>query len=103
MTDRDGRVPLRYAAKDNACRKDDAGLAAGADANAADNPGFTPLHFAPSRAQWRQLAHGARVDTEYAYGNSPLRVTLLNPSGPPEILELLLAHGSDVHQKNTSG
>uniref|UniRef100_UPI003FA75A75 ankyrin repeat domain-containing protein n=1 Tax=Rhodococcus sp. H36-A4 TaxID=3004353 RepID=UPI003FA75A75 len=50
-------------------------MAAGADTNAANGRGFTPLHFAAQggsvESARRLLVHGARVDAADAYGESP--------------------------------
>ncbi|OZD85591.1 ankyrin repeat domain-containing protein [Rhodococcus sp. 05-339-2] len=107
MTDRDGRIPLHYAAKDNDLQAVHTELAAGVDVNATDKLGFTPLHFAAqegaTQAATALIERGAEVDAANAYGNAPLWVALLSPSGTPEMLELLRASGADVNRPNKSG
>ena len=77
-------------------------LAAGADVNAKDELGETPLSGA---AYWGQkevaellIGKGADVNAKDGDGDTPLHEAAL--SGRKEIAELLIAKGADVNMKN---
>lgn len=80
-------------------------LAHGADANAKDNGGKTPLFYAAIRGNKAVvellLAHGADANAKENEGWTPL---LWASSGDhKDVVELLLAHGADVNAKNNLG
>ena len=82
-------------------------LADGADAQAVDNQGFTPLHFA---AQGNAgdvasllLAHGAAVDATDQWGDTPLWRAVFNYRGDPSMILLLRRAGANVDLTNKSG
>ncbi len=80
-------------------------LAQGAEVNAKDTNGDTPLHDAAyysSKAVAEALiAHGANVNAENAKGETPLHNAALH--GNQAVTEALLAHGADVNAKNAYG
>ena len=82
----------------------------GADVNAADVFGWTPLHVAllTGDGQVRHdmvrtlLEHGARSDAETLLaGWRPLHIAARQES--PEIVELLLEHGADINARTRYG
>jgi len=80
-------------------------LAAGADVNAKDDNGWTPLHEAAwhGRKEIVELliANGADVNPQDVNGWTPLHHAARN--GHKEIAELLIAKGADVDAKNEDG
>ena len=77
----------------------------GADANAKDKSGYTPLFYAafknvPETAKVL-LNHGADVNARTKDGETPLHAAALNNAR--EAPEVLLNHGADVNAKNNSG
>jgi ankyrin repeat protein len=80
-------------------------LAGGADVNAADASGVTPLILAASSGQndlvELLLVHGAAVNAKDYEGAGALYVATVMDQ--PEIAELLIAHGADVNAGTKSG
>lgn len=72
-------------------------LAAGADANAANDIGMTPLHYAAMHGRTAAAAvlldHGADVNSADHAGWTPLLLAVLG--GQAQTAELLLEHGAD--------
>lgn len=79
----------------------------GADPNAADRQGFTPLHFAAQ--QWSieaaqiLLERGADVDPVNTYGNSPLWTAVFNSKGRGALIEVLSRRGANPLRQNKAG
>lgn len=84
--DRDGRTELHYASgREGSIERVRELIEAGADVNAADKKGLTPLHFASEGAQPEAVealvAAGADIDKQDKFGNSPMGAAILVP-GP---------------------
>ena len=75
----------------------------GADVNATDDNGQTPLHLAlhnehPEMAKLL-IKKGADVNAKNKWGDTPLHLVLDNP----EIAKLLIEHGADVNATDNYG
>lgn len=77
----------------------------GADVNAPDKEGESPLHVAAAldsdEAAMLLLSHGAAVDARDPHGNTPLHVAARH--GNDAIVVGLLRHGADVNATNALG
>jgi ankyrin repeat protein len=80
-------------------------LDAGADPNARDDAGRTPLHFAAQEgatdAVRLLIDHGAEVDSVDRYGNTPLWTSVVNCHYG--VVALLLAAGAEPTRTNNNG
>jgi ankyrin repeat protein len=91
---------------------------AGADVNAANREGLTPLHQAAQQGAWQNaelfLQHGAAVNARThgeKYSNSGLGRTPLHSAISPtassvncgRVIEVLIRHGADVNAQDSTG
>uniref|UniRef100_UPI00387FB281 Transcription factor ETV6,DARPin n=1 Tax=synthetic construct TaxID=32630 RepID=UPI00387FB281 len=80
-------------------------MANGADVNATDNDGYTPLHLAASNGHLEivevLLKNGADVNASDLTGITPLHAAAA--TGHLEIVEVLLKHGADVNAYDNDG
>ena len=80
-------------------------LAAGADVNAKNQNGSTPLHLAPASGHKEiaelLIARGADVNAKNKYGLTPLHFAA--GYGRKETVELLIAEGADVNAQHDDG
>jgi ankyrin repeat protein len=106
-SDKLGRSELHYAALEGDPARVDALLANGVDPGVTDHQGFTPLHFAAQQQSYAAarllLDHGAPVDSQNVFGNSPLFTAVFNSKGDGAVIELLRGHGADARLVNASG
>jgi ankyrin repeat protein len=105
--DREGRLPLHYAAMANNVVEVEKRIVDGDDPNFGDRLGFTPLHLAAQEgsldAARALLDHGAEIDRTNATGNTPLFVAVFNSKGQGDMVALLRECGGDPLKVNSSG
>lgn len=105
--DRDGRTPLFRDVAEGRLDAVKKSLDEGFEVNMQDKKGWGLLHFA---AEYQQpeiaqllLKHGALVDIQDSYGNTPLSKAVFTSLGKGETIKVLLANGADRDKKNDSG
>ncbi len=105
--DREGRLPLHYAALADDAGEVVARIAAGDDPNLGDRQGFTPLHLAAQAGAIEAvrvlLDNRAEVDSVNQFGNTPLFVAVFNSKGRGDVIALLRQRGADPLRANNSG
>jgi uncharacterized protein len=75
----------------------------GADVNAANDEGITPLHLAAWPEMVEVLArNGAEVNARAREGDTPLPIQAAEPESEA-VMEALLRSGADVNARNRSG
>lgn len=102
-----GRKELHNAVIDRDVPKVQSLVASGADVNASDDNGWTPLHFAVQEGIFATVAllldAGAHVDPQDSHGNTPLFKALFGFDGKDgSIIEVLLKKGANPDIKNKS-
>ena len=102
-----GTTELHAAARSSGVAEVEGLLKAGADVNAKNTDGSTPLHaaaeFNPSPSVLEVLLKaGADVNAKNTDGWTPLHMAAAK-SPTPSVLEVLLKAGADVNAKNTDG
>ena len=80
----------------------------GANVNAKEKAGWTPLHIAANRPSEvlvkLLLKHGAEVNVKNRGHRTPLHEALRSPDGAKlEVAQLLIGHGADVNANSTLG
>ena len=105
--DRDKRSAVHTAAFSNDLDALTALVASGANLDATDRAGFTPLHLATQQGNLESalllLNSGCSVDPTNVYGNTPLFTAVFNSDGGGALITLLREHGADPHQRNHAG
>ena len=110
VRDRDGRTPLVNAS----LNKDGNGAAIvslllphNPDLNAADNAGWTALHFAAQElaidVATILLDAGATIDALDLHGNTPLMKAVFNSRGDGDMISLFRGRGADAYRENNHG
>jgi uncharacterized protein len=104
--DRDGRGAVTTAVLTKDPQLLIAIIEGGHNINETDKGGETPLHFA-ARFHLVEIAeilikHGASIDVQDAYGNTPLWRATFEAKGRVELIKLLLANGADPNLENYS-
>ena len=86
----------------------------GADVNAVDNHGSTPLHVisvclmnstSKRRISYEELIHSTMTIelSEYDWAYRPFRFEDLNPHLIAELIRMLVFHGGNIHAENSKG
>jgi uncharacterized protein len=108
-----GRTALWHYAFNGNIAEVRAAIAAGADASAGDDAGYTPMHIAVQERRLEIVAllleAGADPNRADKHGNGPLWTAVYwacrsdRTSANIEMIELLLRGGADSNQKNRVG
>ncbi len=102
---KDSTEPLHGAAEVGDVNKVQQLLSEGADVNAIDRAGFTPLFYAAHKG-YKDVAElliagGANVNAKDAYDNTPLHYAAM--AGHYEVCNLLIAKRANVNAQNATG
>lgn len=103
---RHGRTPLQEASVDGRLADVVTLLSQDADVAAADDSGFTALHFACQQGNYEiaeaLLTAGAPVNVKDSWGNTPLWRAVFAYQDDPRLIRLLLDHGANPDLANNS-
>src|SRR2546426_5765172 len=104
LKDEDGNTPLMHAAFYLDAKWIEQFLKAGADPNATNKTGATPLMWAVSDVEKVRalLKHGAKANAASDAGNTPL-IIASHQYGAADVLKELLLHGAAVRATNRDG
>jgi len=99
-----GRIELHYSSASGNAEAVRDHLRGRANPNAADDNGWSPLHFA-AQANSEAVAlllllAGAEVNAQDSNGNTPLSTAVFSSRGDGELIQLLRASGADPFLKN---
>jgi len=105
--DKQGRIPLHYAAAEGNAAEVRRLLKAGADANHQDVNGWSPLHFAAQASSPdctnALLRSGANASLRDSHGNTALFRAVFASKGEGEVILLLRTAGADPRMQNAHG
>jgi ankyrin repeat protein len=105
--DKLGRIALHYACANLAFDEVRHLIEGGADLNAHDDNGWSPLHFAAQAGSVAiadlLLRAGAHVNASDSNGNTPLSNAVFSYRGDGEVIQLLRAAGADPSLSNNYG
>ena len=97
-----GWTPLHFAARDGYKEIVELLIAEGANVNANNQYGYTPLHLATTKEVAALLiSNGADVNAKIDEGWTSLHSAVAN--GHKEVVEVLIAKGADVNAKDDDG
>lgn len=106
--DREGRIPLHYAALEDTLDTVRELIESGQDINARDNHGYTPLHFAaqsgrPDIVEYL-IDHGSDINADDEKGMPPLYIAITAKTGDPAaVIRLLRQRGADPQRQSIQG
>lgn len=95
------RSPLLYASGFSNCDTVRLLLARGADMEAKDNNGFTPLIYADSGITRVLVEHGANIEARSWRNRTPLIWAAIRDN--PDVVRILLEHGAKGEAKDVNG
>ena len=102
-----GRTPLHYAAAEGQVEEVIRSLSDGANPNAQDADGWSPLHFAAQAVSPGStealLAAGAKMELKDSFGNTALSKAVFSSRGNGSVIQLLRGSGADPYAANSSG
>ena len=102
-----GRTPLQEASAEGRLVDVVTLLSQDTDVAAADDSGFTALHFACQQGSYEiaqaLLEAGTQVNVKDSWGNTPLWKSVFAFQDDPRLIRLLLDHGANPDLANKSG